>query len=157
LIWRSDAAETSEHANRDDPSRDIADLIILCAAGASVVAVGAVLFQAKHRSSATPVEVAIALTSIMLSWLLVHTVFTLKYARLYYVGEDGGVDFNQDEPPRYSDFAYLAFTIGMTFQVSDTDITSTAIRRTALRQALIGFPLVVLITAAAINLVAGLA
>jgi uncharacterized membrane protein len=62
------------------------------------------------------VRVAIGLASVVLSWAMVHTVFTLNYARLYYRGPDGGVDFNQREPPRYSDFAYLAFTIGMTFQ-----------------------------------------
>ena len=51
-----------------------------------------------------------------------HTVFTTRYARLYYTGPDGGIDFNQDDPPQYSDFAYLALTIGLTFQVSDTDV-----------------------------------
>ncbi len=50
-----------------------------------------------------------------MAWAAVHTVFTTRYARLYYSGSDGGIDFNQDDPPQYSDFAYLAFTIGMTF------------------------------------------
>ena len=60
------------------------------------------------------------------------------YARLYYAGPDGGIDFDGDAA-HYSDFAYLAFTIGMTFQVSDTDLTSKAVRRTALRHALISY------------------
>ena len=69
----------------------------------------------------------LAVGSVALSWVLVHTLFTLRYARLYH-SAGGGVDFNQDEPPRYVDFAYVAFTIGMTFQVSDTDLKTTAIR-----------------------------
>lgn len=157
-IWRLDPDMTAAHANSDNPGRDLADLVLLGAAVASVLAVGAVLFEASHRHGAHRyTEVGLALASIFLSWLLVHTVFTLKYARLYYLGEPGGIDFNEDELPQYSDFAYLSFTIGMTFQVSDTNIVSKRIRRAALRHALISFPLGTLIIASAINLVAGLA
>ena len=91
-----------------------------------------------------------------LSWLLVHTVFTLRYALLYYTGRDGGIDFNQSAPPCYSDFAYLAFTLGMTFQVSDTDLKTPNIRRTALRQALLSYLFGAVILAATVNLIAGL-
>jgi len=91
------------------------------------------------------------------SWTLVHTVFTLKYARLYYCGTPGGIDFNDTGAPDYHDFAYLAFTIGMTFQVSDTNLQSKQVRRTVLRQAWLSFPLVTVIIATSINLVAGLA
>jgi uncharacterized membrane protein len=66
------------------------------------------------------------------------------------------VDFNQTEPPQYRDFAYLAFTLGMTYQVSDTNLTSSTIRREALRHALISFVLGVVVLAATINLVATL-
>jgi uncharacterized membrane protein len=103
------------------------------------------------------VEAGLALASVFVSWTLVHTVFTLKYARLYYSGQAGGIDFNEPDDPQYSDFAYLSFTIGMTFQVSDTDIESKQIRRTALRHAWLSFPLGAVIIATAINLVAGLA
>jgi uncharacterized membrane protein len=99
----------------------------------------------------------LALVSVFVSWALVHTVFTLKYARLYYAGTAGGIDFNGAGAPDYPDFAYLSFTIGMTFQVSDTDIQSKAIRRTALRHAWLSFPLVAVIIATSINLVSGLA
>jgi uncharacterized membrane protein len=94
---------------------------------------------------------------VFLSWSLVHTVFTLKYARLYYTGLPGGIDFNDTGAPDYHDFAYLAFTIGMTFQVSDTNIQSKPIRRTVLRHAWLSFPLVAVIIATSINLVSGLA
>ena len=88
---------------------------------------------------------------------MVHTVFTLRYARLYYTGTDGGVDFHQDDPPRDGDFAHLGFTIGMTFQVSDTDLTTTKVRVTALRHALLSYLFGAVILAATINLIAGLA
>jgi uncharacterized membrane protein len=90
------------------------------------------------------------------SWISVHTVFALRYARLYYTGPPDGIDFNQHEDPNYVDFAYLAFTLGMTYQVSDTNLKNRTIRSTALSQALLSFVLGAIILAITINLVAGL-
>jgi uncharacterized membrane protein len=132
--------------------------VLLGAAIASLVAVGIVLFGAGHASgNAKYFQAGLALFSVFVSWTLIHTVFTLEYARLYYSGENGGIDFNEDDDAQYTDFAYLAFTIGMTFQVSDTNIESKEIRRTALRHALVSFPLGAGIIATSINLVSGLA
>jgi uncharacterized membrane protein len=157
-VWTMDPRATRTHAERDDPGQAWTDLIVLGAAAASLIAVGAVLFGAGHaRGNLKYLEAGFALLSVFVSWTLVHTVYTLRYARLYYRGTDGGIDFNEDAPPQYSDFAYLAFTIGMTFQVSDTDISDKAIRRMALRHAWLSFPLGAVIIAASINLVAGLA
>ena len=157
-VWRLDAAGTASHSRREEPNRDLADLVMLGAAIASLIAVGAVLFRAGGASGNLKyLEAGFALASVFVSWTLVHTVFTLKYARLYYTGEPGGIDFNEADAPQYSDFAYLAFTIGMTFQVSDTDIQSKQIRRTALRHAWMSFPLGAVIIATSINLVSGLA
>ena len=86
-----------------------------------------------------------------------HTLYAARYARLYYTPPIGGVDFNDDEPPAYSDFAYLAFTLGMTYQVSDTSLRGRAMRRTALWHALLSYLLGAVIIAATINLLAGLA
>lgn len=84
-------------------------------------------------------------------------MFTLRYARLYYVNGSGGIDFNQgDDPPAYVDFAYLAFTIGMTYQVCDTDLKTRKIRATALRQALLSYVFGAMVLALTVNLVAGL-
>jgi uncharacterized membrane protein len=154
-VWVLDPESTASHANREDPSRDLADLVLLCAAVASLIAVGVVLFGASGNLKY--IEAGLAVVSVFVSWTLVHTVFTLKYARLYYSGTPGGIDFNDAGPPDYADFAYLSFTIGMTFQVSDTDIGSKQIRRTALRHAWLSFPLDAVIIATAINLVSGLA
>jgi uncharacterized membrane protein len=81
---------------------------------------------------------ALALASVALAWTSVHTVFALRYARLYYSPPDGGIDFH-GEAPDYRDFAYLALTIGMTFQVSDTDLVGKPVRRVALHHALLSY------------------
>jgi uncharacterized membrane protein len=157
-VWRLDAESTEDHANREDPSRDLSDLVLIGAAIASLIAVGVVLFGAGGASGNLKyIEAGLALFSVFVSWALVHTVFTLKYARLYYSGTPGGIDFNDSGAPDYADFAYLSFTIGMTFQVSDTNIESKQIRRTALRHAWLSFPLGAVIIATSINLVSGLA
>jgi uncharacterized membrane protein len=157
-VWRLDAESAEVDAKREDPGRHLADLVLLGAAVASLVAVGVMLFRAGGASgTAKYLQAGLALVSVFVSWALVHTVFTLKYARLYYTGTPGGIDFNGTGPPDYPDFAYLSFTIGMTFQVSDTDIQSKPIRRTVLRQAWMSFPLVAVIIATSINLVSGLA
>lgn len=98
----------------------------------------------------------LSVASIVLAWSVVHTVYSLRYAELYYKGTAGGVDFNAEGAPCYIDFAYLALTIGMTFQVSDTNLKTTNIRRTALRPALLSYAFGTLIIATTINLVAGL-
>jgi uncharacterized membrane protein len=99
---------------------------------------------------------ALAVGSVVLSWSVVHTVFTLRYAHLYFSPPLGGIDFNQNPHPRYLDFAYVAFTIGMTYQVSDTDLTTETIRAAALRHALLSFLFGTVILATTINVVAGL-
>ena len=98
--------------------------------------------------------IAVALGSVTLSWLLVQTLFMLRYVTVYY-RESDGVDFNEKKSPKYADFAYLSFTIGMTFQVSDTDLTTDAIRYTALRHALLSYVLGAIVLATVINLVVG--
>jgi len=86
----------------------------------------------------------------------VHTVFALKYARAYYSEPAGGIEFNENEPPNYIDFAYYAFTIGMTFQVADTNITSRAVRRTTLHHALLSYLFGSVLLGLVINVVATL-
>jgi uncharacterized membrane protein len=158
VVWPMGPEQTSGHATREDPTRATGDSLLLLAAVASLSAVGFFLVQANSASGSTRDLLAgVGLVTVALSWMVVHTVFCLRYASLYYGGRDGGVDFNQSTPPRYSDFAYLAFTIGMTFQVSDTDLQTTPIRATALRQALLSYLFGSVVLAVTINLVAGLA
>jgi len=123
---------------------------------ASLVAVGVVLVAAgSAHSTKRGLLAGLAVASVALSWLLVHTLFTLRYARLYQSGH-GGVSFNQESPPCYMDFAYVAFTIGMTFQVSDTDIKSTTIRAAALQHALLSYLFGAVILATTVNFIVSL-
>lgn len=155
-VWRMDADHTRSHATLEDPGRRTVDLVLTITALASLFAVVWVLVEARGLKGGAQLGVALlAIVSIALSWVLVHTLYTLRYARIYY-RRDGGVDFNQKEPPQYSDFAYLAFTLGMTFQVSDTDISSSYLRRTIVRHTLLSYVFGTVIVAATVNLVAGL-
>jgi uncharacterized membrane protein len=157
LIWPCDADQTARRAEHADPTRATADLLLLSAAVVSLAAVAGALASAAHSSGSGQVlRVTLGLASVVLSWGTVHTVYTLRYARLYYDGDDGGVDFKQHERPRFSDFAYLAFTVGTTFQVSDTDLQNEAFRRTVLKHCLLSFLFGTGILATTINLVAGL-
>lgn len=156
-IGPMNARETKSHATREDPGRAIADVIVLLGAVASLAAVGIVLVKAASAQGATQGLLAgFGVLSIVLSWFAVHTLFTLRYALLYFTGGEGGIDFNQRLPARYVDFAYLSFTIGMTFQVSDTDIEKPTIRATALRHAMLSYLLGAVVIASCINLVVGL-
>jgi uncharacterized membrane protein len=156
-IWHRDPAATARLALREDPGRATADALLLVASVTSVLAVLLAITAGRTGGPATrDLRAALAVASVALSWLVVQTVFTSHYARLYYSHPAGGIDFNQEARPRYSDFAYLAFTVGMTFQVSDTDLQTAALRATALRQALLSYLLGAVILATTINLVAGL-
>jgi uncharacterized membrane protein len=157
LIWRFDAARTHASATREDDSRFAAQIALLSASIASLGAIAAGLVKAGHESGIDKgVLVALCLLTVTLSWLLVHCIYTLRYAHTYYTAPIGGIDFKSDELPDYRDFAYIAFTVGMTYQVSDTDVQNRVIRHTVLRQALLSFVFGVAILGVVVNVVAGL-
>ena len=156
-LWPLGSAQTASHARRQSPGRANTDLILLGGSIISLLAVGLVLVRASHETGLTKgLLVGMGVASIVLGWSVVHTVYTLRYAKLYYEGAPAGVDFNEESLPCYADFAYLALTIGMTFQVSDTDLTSKAMRRLALRHAVLSYLFGALIIATTVNLIAGL-
>ena len=163
LVWtwlavgRLDPQHTASHATREDPTRSMTEVLVVLASMASLVGVGYLLVSASAKGRQAEVAAGVGIAIVITAWFVVHTVFTLRYARLYYLNEAGGIDFNQgDEPPAYVDFAYLAFTLGMTYQVSDTDLKTPTIRATALRHALLSYVLGAVVLAITINLVAGL-
>ena len=160
-IWRDigrlDADGTRRIAVREDVSRRVAFLLLVTASIASLA--GVVSAFIKQRSTdgwLSPTLLLGGIVAVAASWALVHTIFTLRYAHLYYSDEPGGIDFNSAEPPDYLDFAYLAFTVGMSFAASDTNISVGPIRHTLLRQALISYVFGTVIVALSINIVAGL-
>lgn len=159
-VWLSvgpmDGAETAEHATIEEGSRTASEAVVLTASGASLIAVGLALFEASQEIGDEKILLtALASLTVVVSWGAVHTVYALRYARLYHT-DGGGVVFRDEHLPDYGDFAYLSFTIGMTYQVSDTDLTSRRIRRQALRHAILSYVFGSSILAMLINIVVGL-
>lgn len=157
LIWNLSAAQATTLATRESPGRANSDLLLLGGSIVSLAAVGLVIVRANQEAGLDKgLLIGLSVISILLAWATVHTVYTLRYARLYYAGNPGGIDFNDSSAPSYPDFAYLALTIDMTFQVSDTSLSTNAFRRLALRHALRSYMFGTLIIATTINLIAGL-
>jgi uncharacterized membrane protein len=156
-IYPMDAGQTKANARSEDFSRRTADLAVVIASVASLGAIAYTVARAGNSHGATKgLLIALALAVVSLSWLTVHTLYLVRYGDQYYSDPIGGIEFNDDEPPDYRDFAYLALTIGMTFQVSDTTLKSKAMRRLAIRHALLSFLFVAVIGALTINTVATL-
>jgi uncharacterized membrane protein len=156
---RFTAGETREFATREDDSRVSAQFLLLGACVASLLGVAFALLKASQSSGpGKGFLTGLAVFTVIASWMVVHTTFALRYAHEYYMPPIGGIDFKSrtDYAPDYRDFAYVAFTVGMTFQVSDTDIQIRRIRRTVLTHALLAFLFGAVILAMMINVVASL-
>lgn len=160
LVWRTVAGTgpeaTARHAAAEDDSRPASEAILLGAGAASLIAVAFTLADAgrEHHDSRLGLTV-LALLSVALGWACVHTVYLLRYARLYFAPPTGGIGF-QYEDPSYLDFAYLALTVGMTYQVSDTELSNKVLRRTAIHHALLSYLFGAVILAIAVSSVAAL-
>ena len=143
-VWATvghlDASQTARIAASEDNSRTASEALLLGASVVSLVAVGYVLADAGHAAAGHRVALtALTVGSVILAWATVHTVYALRYARLFHAAPVGGISFHSEEPPDYADFAYVAVTIGMTYQVSDTDISKRPIRRAAIHHALLSY------------------
>jgi uncharacterized membrane protein len=150
-------------ARRQDSSRGVVFLIVTVACLTSLAAVLDLLNHKKGWQLNHGMESFIYLFGVALSWVLMHTTFTLKYAHIYYGDHPtdpnqvaGGLIIPGDMRPDYMDFAYFSFVIGMTFQVSDINITSGRIRMIALAHGLLSFLFNTVIVALTINEVVNL-
>jgi uncharacterized membrane protein len=138
--------------------------LIIAAACASLLAIGFILSNKKGVSTITlNLHVMLSFMTIVGSWLLVHTVFTMQYAYAYYRDgydnpkrEAGGLDFPNENSPDYWDFLYFSFVIGMTSQVSDVQTTSRSMRRLTLIHGILSFFFNTTILAMSINIIASL-
>jgi uncharacterized membrane protein len=158
-VWRISWPRGPEGTKRlaeEEGRTHVTDTAVLAAAVVSLAAVVEALVRSGTRDAVGVATVVLGVLVVILSWALVNTVFALKYARLYYSGEDGGIDFGQREPPAYSDFAYVAFTVGMSFAAPDTQVVDTSIRKTALGHALLSYLFGTVVIAVAVNLVTNL-
>jgi uncharacterized membrane protein len=158
ISWPKNAAETERLAEEESRSRST-DVWVVLACVASLVAVAVALVQSGGAKDATAVTaVLLSVVGVVLSWALVNTVFALKYARMYYLDEPDrrGIDFKAEQSPCYADFAYMAFTVGMSFGVSETEPDNTVVRKVALGHALLSYAFGTGVVAVAINLVTNL-
>jgi uncharacterized membrane protein len=161
LVWWAiapqDDVATARLAQDEEGSPRASEAVLLGAAAASLVAIAFTLGEAGRADHGDRVALTLfAVASVAVSWACVHTVYTLRYARLYFSPPQGGLGFGGDDPPQYMDFAYVAFTIGMCFQVSDTDISKKALRRAAIHHALLSYLFGAVILAIAVSTVASL-
>jgi len=160
MILRPDGAQVAQLATREDETRGSAAVLLVGASVASLVGVVLTLDLAGRQGG--PVRVlliGVAVLTVVLSWTVVNTVYTLRYADLHYRSRDAGIAFGDpegQEQPAYRDFAYVAFTIGMCYQVSDTTVRNRRIRSTVLSQAFLSYLFGVVIVAGSVNLIAGL-
>ena len=160
VIIRADSSRAPQLAAREDETETSARALLVGASVASLLGAGYALHLAGQHSGTTRVLLAgVAVLTVVLSWTVINTVYTLRYADEHFRSKPGGIAFGTDdgqEHPGYRDFAYVAFTIGMTYQVSDTTLRNTQIRRTVLAHALLSYVFGVVIVAGSVNLISGL-
>jgi uncharacterized membrane protein len=156
-IHHLDGTATRETAQREDPSAPVVGTTVIVGCVLALVAEVLGLVKAERLSGLPKTAlIVLAVLAAVSGWIAVHTVYTLHYARLFFDEGAGGIDFNIDDLPDFYDFAYFAFTVGMTYQVSDTNITDRQIRRAVTRHALVSFLFGTVIIGTTINVMAGL-
>jgi uncharacterized membrane protein len=156
ILGPMDAEQTRKWVTREDPTRWVADVVIVSASIASLGGVGYVVGAGSASVTESVQSAVVGILTVAASWFAVHTLYTVHYARLYYSDDPGGINFHDREPPCFQDFAYVAYTVGMTYQVSDTEIELRSIRSTVLRHAMLSYLLGAVVLAVTINLIAGL-
>jgi uncharacterized membrane protein len=157
-LWRFNPDETQGHAGQEEPWRWVVVVLVLGGAVASLVGVAVLLGRSQEASEGVHHDSGagwMAIGSVVLSWLTIHTLYAMVYAKHYFdPAQPGGIDFNNDETPCYKDFFYVGFAVGMSFAISDTNLTSTRMRATALGHGLLSFVFGAIIVASVVNLIA---
>jgi len=151
VIIRADSSRAPQLAAR---------ALLVGASAASLLGAGYVLHLAGQENGASRVLlIGVAVLTVMLSWTVINTVYTMRYADQHFRSKQGGIAFGTEQDqqlPGYRDFAYVAFTIGMTYQVSDTTLRDARVRRTVLAHATLSYVFGVVIVAGTVNLISGL-
>jgi uncharacterized membrane protein len=166
LCWITFSVTTSQQirelAKAQDSSRVIIFIIVLISTFASFLAVVLLIVSKNGHKSEEAFHLTISIAGMILSWVLIHTIFTLRYAHIFYDNDKerpeehaAGLEFPGEKKPDYLDFAYFSFVLGMTFQVSDVQVTSKRLRRLALLHGILAFGYNTIMIALTINLIAG--
>ncbi|MFJ3306293.1 DUF1345 domain-containing protein [Streptomyces sp. NPDC086549] len=153
VLWPMDATATHRNARREDFRPVTEELLVVAVTLCGLVTI--VLLLVRGRSDNGNAAAATALCGVFMAWAALHLMYATRYAYVYYESAEG-IDFNSDQPPAYRDFFYFSYNLGMTYQVSDTGVSSSAIRAIVLRHALLSYVFGTSILATAINLVVGI-
>ena len=163
VFFMRTTTEIREHSREEDGSRLYVLLLILLTSFASLFTVLLLMLSGTAKDTPQIIYIPVAISGMLFSWVMVHTIFGFHYAHLYYANDTNdptkhaeGLEFPKEKKPDYIDFAYFSFVLGMTFQVSDVDITSRVIRRVALFHGMLSFALNTFVVALTINMIAGL-
>ena len=163
IMFSRKVEQIKKLAKEDDGSRIFVMIFTVVASFAAMVTVLLLVISSGKDQQNEIFKVVVCFFSILLSWVLVHTILTFHYAHLYYDNDKNGIkenmqgiNFPSDDKPDYFDFAYFSFVIGMTFQVSDVEVTDKIIRRLVLLHGLISFVLNTFVVALTLNFIAGL-
>ena len=159
-FFKTTAFQIRAQAKVQDENRIVIFSIVLIATLAGLIAVIILIITKKESHSESEYKIPIAVLGMLLSWLLIHTTFTLRYAHIFYGNQEenadkhaGGLEFPKEAKPDYLDFAYFSFVLGMTFQVSDVEVTSKRLRRLVLLHSLISFIYATIMIALTINVI----
>ncbi|MEU4274642.1 DUF1345 domain-containing protein [Streptomyces tanashiensis] len=155
VLWPMDAATTHRNVRREEFRPVVEELLVVSTSLCGLVAIVVLLLvgntDLSHAAAAT------ALCGVFMAWAALHLTYAARYAFLYYaLKPGGGIDFNSPLPPKYSDFLYFSFNLGMTYQVSDTNVSSPTVRSVVLRHCVLSYVFGVSILATTINLVTGI-
>ena len=160
IIILADSTRAAQLAAREDETEGSARTLLVGAGVASLLGAGYALHLAgQHSGVPRTLLIGAAVLTVVLSWTLINTVYTLRYANQHFRSRPGGIAFGTEagqQHPGYRDFAYVAFTIGMTYQVSDTTLRDPRIRHTVLAHAVLSYVFGVVIVAGSVNLISGL-
>ena len=151
-LWPIDAESTGRHARRDAFEPRLEEVVVVAWALAGLIAVALLLLLGK--TDERPLAALLALGGVAMSWAGLHLMYAARYAYLFYSAAPGGIDFNGTDPPAYRDFLYFSYNLGMTYQVSDTDVSSRTIRVVVLRHCLLSYAFGTVILATTINVIA---
>lgn len=154
VLWPMDPEQTRARASSEDMDDELGDVAMLLVLVASLSAIGILLISANDEDKG--IYAGLCIGAILTVWAMLHTIYAARYARIYYQDAPGGIDFNSTVPPRYVDFYYFSFNLGMTYQVSDTAVTESHIRDVVLKHCLFSYVYGTVIIACTINLVINL-
>lgn len=155
-LLRCDGPKTRAKVVGEDPGAAVSDFTVIIAGLVSLVGVGALLIGGTGSGDAQILDPILGVATVAVGWLSIHTVYTVRYARLYYAAPEPPIDFHQSDDPDFGDFAYFSFNLGMAYQVSDTEVRTNSLRRVVLGHCLLAYVFGTVVIATTINLLAGL-